>query len=276
MSTFDDGRRAFTGPRHVTDRILRQRDALYRDRANHPLIPVQPIPAPVFIIGLPRSGTTYLHHLLATANPAARTIKTWQAVSLSPPPEPDDPRIAATQSMIDALPAAIQRARPSAADAPEECNAVTMLAFQSADLFSVYDQPGYVEWYLGADHSPAYELHRHVLQHLQAFTPGGRWLLKSPAHLFHLDALRHCYPDARLVFIHRDPAASFASLREMIAVYRDHLGERRPAAGELEALWTVALDRAQPFIPDCINIEFDDLTRDPAATVRLIEDSLKR
>jgi hypothetical protein len=94
------------------------------------------------------------------------------------------------------------------------------LAFLSEEFTARYDVPTYAAHLFAADWSPAYEMHRLVLQVLQRRMPGTRWVLKSPVHLHALPALHRTYPDARIAVTHRDPLTVLASVTSLVANLR--------------------------------------------------------
>ena len=264
--------------------LLKTRLQLYADRALHPEIAAQKIVAPLIVTGLPRSGTTILHGLLAQ-DPRARSPQSWEVDNPSPPPRAatyrSDPRIAAAQAGVDALPAAFKAMHAMGATLPQECNSVMQLAFASPNFGATMAIPSYMRWLLEeADMAPAFALHRDVLQSLQAFAPGAWWVLKSPPYLWWPDALLAAYPDARLVVTHRDPAEVMASNASLIAWLREQSGpvDRRFVGAEQTAQWELALDRFAAFratradnagIVDCL---YRDLVRDPLTLVEAIYD----
>jgi hypothetical protein len=260
-------------------RLLTQRLALYRDRSAHPEIAGQQIRRPVIITGLPRAGSTVLHGALAQ-DPRARSIMTWEHEEISPPARAEtfltDPRIARAQARLDSLPAEILKIHDMAADLPDECNFVTALAFQSINLLSRFHRSSYVDWYLGADDTPAFELHRHALQHTQAFCPRAWWVLKSPPHIFHLARIFETYPDARVVFLHRDPGVSLPSIASLFA------GGKRQTYGTIDphrhgretlAWWAAGLERAMafrassPFERQIRDVRYQDLAQSPMEVI---------
>lgn len=195
----------------------------------HPEIGDGQIRRPIVIVGLSRTGTTALHALLA-ADPAHRTPLSWEVAFPCPPPEPaihaDDPRIVQTDDRIAMLHRIIpefQAIHPQGAREPQECVAITAYEFMSVQFTSTFRLDAY--WnYLEAQ-GPArwagvYGFHRRFLQHLQWKCPGERWVLKSPGHLWSLDALLDAYPDAVIVQTHRHPAEVMASTASLHAVLR--------------------------------------------------------
>jgi hypothetical protein len=264
-------------------RLLTTRLRLYADRARHPEIPRQQIRAPLIVTGLPRGGTTILHALLAQ-DPAARSPLTWEVAAPSPPPRREsydtDPRIAASEADIETLEPEFRAMHAVGARLPEECNAFTTLAFASLNFWASTPLPAYVDWLLSdeADLRPAYALHRHVLQHLQAFAPGAYWVLKSPPHLLWLDRLLETYPDARIVVTHRDPAQLMPSNASLIAFIRRRSGAVDPHAVGAEQLrvWGTAMQRLMAVrasgahADQFVDVYYADFVRAPLETVRRI------
>ena len=203
--------------------VLAKRLRLVDDRTTHPAIADERIVAPLFIVGFPRSGSTHLHALLAQVA-GIRAPQSWELSMPSPPPEQatytTDPRIAQVQAMMDATPAEMLRRHPVGATRPEQCNQLFDWTFLNQSLIAFYDIPTYRDWLLGADLTPLYEAHRRSLQHLQWHAPG-QWALKYPKHLLALDRLLAAYPDARIVWTHRDPAVVVPSAASLTGYIRE-------------------------------------------------------
>ncbi len=195
-----------------------------------PAMGAAPVPAPVVVLGQPRTGTTILFDLLAQ-DTRFRAPLTWEVAQPNPPPDTatyaTDPRIAeaeAAQAMRDALNPGFQAIHPSGALRAQECVSIYAGDFRSLLFSTVFDVPSYTRWLLwDADMSSAYRYHRRFLQLLQWRHPGERWLLKSPAHQWDLPDLFREYPDATIVQPHRDPlkviasTASLASFLHLLA-----------------------------------------------------------
>lgn len=190
-------------------------------RATHPAVADEAVVAPLFVIGLPRTGTTLLSALLAE-DPRRRALRRWESGAPVPPPEAatftTDPRIEETRVamlMLDALNPGFKAIHHEPAEGPTEC--VTLLGQHFTSLLweTVANVPSYGEWLLAHDQAPAYGYHHDVLQLLQSRAPG-RWSLKSPHHGLALDALLARYPDARIVVTHRDPVPVVASLCSLV------------------------------------------------------------
>src|ERR1700722_1721189 len=178
--------------------------------ARHPDIAEQEIVAPLFGLGLPRTGASALSFLLAS-DTARRSLRTWEAGAPCPPPETateyTDPRIALTQAGIDMtneMFPGFEGMLPTSATGPQECILLMALDFRSQLFEGMAQIPAYSSWLLGCDMEPAYRYHRRVLQLLQWHCPPERWWLKTPAHMHSIAALNRVYPDARFVMTHRD------------------------------------------------------------------------
>ena len=198
-----------------------------------PRWPTGTVEHPIFIVGQPRTGTTILYDLLAQ-DPALRAPLTWEVDRPVPPPETatyaSDPRIAEVQATLDLVETVMPgftSFHPMGALLGQECVRITGADFRSMIFPTQYRVPTYDRWLLhDADLAPAYRWHRRFLQHLQSRHPADQWLLKSPAHLWHLDALAAEYPDAVIVQTHRDPLKVIASGCALTAHLRRH-GQRR-------------------------------------------------
>lgn len=219
------------------------------DRKRFPEIAKQQIVKPVFIIGLPRTGTTILHDILAQ-DPANRAPMTWEAMFPSPPPETatftTDPRIETCDALfpdIDAQIPGFKAMHPMGARLTQEC--VTMMGeTMCTPLFhNQFRVPAYQDWVDGeADFGDVYEFHQQQLQHLQSRHRGERWVLKTGAHLWGLDHLLAVYPDARIVFTHRDPVDSMTSYASLTSLVRTMSSDEVDRV-EIAQDWTARLQR---------------------------------
>jgi hypothetical protein len=181
---------------------------------------------PVFIAGAPRTGTTVVHALLALVA-GTRAPEGWELLRPVPPPDPrsfPDPARVALADRELRRPAVVV----SGLDAiheyggrmHKECVSSMSFEFRSEEFTARYNVPSYVEWLARCDMGPAYEWHRIVLQILQRRFDHGRWVLKSPVHMHSLPTLFNRYPDARVVFTHRDPLAVLGSVTSLVATLR--------------------------------------------------------
>ncbi len=267
-------------------RLLENRARVAADRARSPEIACEQIVRPLFVVGLPRTGTTLLHTLLAQ-DPATRAPLAWEAREPSPPPEREsferDPRIAPCARDLEGLYKLLPEFRavhPMAADWPQECVAITAHAFVSLQFSTTWRIPAYTSWMRAQDHGPAYALHRRFLQHLQWRNPGERWELKTPGHLWTLGALFAAYPDAGVIHTHRDPVRVLASLASLAAQLRK-IASDAIDPGEIGREWgpelASALSSASSFrarepglAERFVDVQFGDLNRDPLGVVEAI------
>jgi len=193
--------------------------------ARHPEILARPVAHPIVLTGLPRSATSALFNLLGE-DPAARPLRLWEAQSPDPldglPSASEDSRRAA----IDAYYAKGRAEHPewtkihfTSADTPEECVLLHAFACHGVQLGIEPLLEPYASWYQAevADLRPLYAYQKRLMQLLDWQRPGERWLLKAPAHLWGLDALAATFPDAAIVWTHRDPVACTASACSMTA-----------------------------------------------------------
>ncbi|WP_187366201.1 sulfotransferase family protein [Trebonia kvetii] len=261
---------------------LVKRLRLVDDRKRYPEIAAQAVRAPIVITGLPRTGSTHLQALLAT-RPGARSPAEWEMRLPSPPPEAataaTDPRIAEVQRSIDERPGAarLQSIHPYGARRPEQCLGLIDWSFANQTYLAYQRIPSYYEWYLDADQRVVYEHHKRFLQHLQFRNPG-EWVLKWPKHLFGLDALLEAYPDARIVWTHRDPARVVPSAVSFVGTLRSMnspVFDPRRFGAEWSALEEMGLHRGlevRDRVGDdrFLDVQYNDLITDPVAAVSRI------
>lgn len=185
------------------------------------------IEAPIFITGLPRSGTTFLHTLLSQ-DPGNLVPMSWQTMQPYPDrrDQPRDHRVARAERELRAfrhISPDVEGLHPLAATTPQECTEITAHVFESLRFDTTYWSPSYLDWIEARGHDAAFRFHKRFLQHLQAQSAGGaqrRWVLKCPDHVFTLDAILKTYPDARFIFVHRHPAAVLASVAKLTYALR--------------------------------------------------------
>jgi hypothetical protein len=275
--------------RGTVGQLLTTRLHLVEDEQQHPEVLRQPITRPLIVAGLVRTGTTWLFDLLAL-DPNARAPLNWELSAPWPAPEiatyNTDPRIAAAQAGMDAMVAAVPEfavMHRSSATAPEECNMLLTYHFESANFWASWDVPNYVDWLLRSSAEGMFITHRRILQQLQWKGPRGRWLLKSPLHLLHLDKLFEAYPDACIIQTHREPALLMPSLADLVAALRrvqfagePALNDKPGIAAGVIKIYSEAIDRLvqQRKNPDIdrhfVDIPYEQLVRDPKAAVKHI------
>ena len=218
----------------------------------HPEIDEQAIEAPLFGLGLPRTGSTALSFLLAEDH-RFRSLLTWETTSPAPPPDPadldTDPRIAetaATIALIGDMAPKFTSMLPTSPTGPNECLPILALDFRSAMFGALGDNRRYDAWLDTCDMVPAYRYHERVLKLLQWRFAPRPWRLKSPAHMASIDALVEVYPDARFVMTHRDIAEAIPSVVSLLDATSEHLrtGDLAPDfAAHQAAFWERALRR---------------------------------
>jgi len=249
----------------------------------HPQLKARPIERPVFVLGVPRTGTTLLSNLLA-ADPAHRSPLTWEIDDPVPPPTAatlyTDPRalkrLEAERAMLAARPEAGKYYRNSAIY-PNEDAFIMANDFKTLMWESRGKLPAYREWIFTADWTSAYQYHKQFLQVLQSEAPG-TWSLKLPSHALNVPTLLKTYPDARLVWTHRDPLTAVGSLCSLISLAHQAfigridyqwLGENCPWQAEQHA--NRLMDARDRIGEDrIIDVHYADLMRDPLGTMRTL------
>ncbi len=267
---------------HTVNRLL-----YVADRAKYPAIADVAIVRPVFIVGLPRTGTTILHDILAQ-DPANRAPLTWELMFPSPPPTTEDaatdPRIAACQATIptgDRHSELFKAMHPMGALLSQECVVMMGDAMCTALFHNQFRVPSYQDWVDDeADWAPVYDFHRRQLQHLGWRKPGDRWVLKTGGHLWGLEHLLAVYPDARIVFTHRDPVKSMTSYASLTTLVRSRCSDdvdryeiARDWTSRLRAKVEHALDvRLSGEYPDAVfyDMYFHDFVADQFAEIAKI------
>lgn len=210
--------------REYLHRILSNRLKIERDLREHPQIREVAIRRPLFIVGLPRTGSTLLQRLLAR-DPGVRSLQTWEMMFPSPPPESatydTDPRIRQTArrlQTLDWMAPDFATAHELIAGEPEECISLLQNTLTTAAFELMARIPSYEAWFDRQDLRPAYADYRTQLQHLQWRHQKDHWVLKSPFHLYGIGALLEVFPDAVIVQTHRDPAEVLPSLCSLFSV----------------------------------------------------------
>ena len=253
------------------------------EETRRPEIAGQRIQKPIFITGLPRSGTTFLHRLMME-DPANRAPLVWETIyPWSDPKGPDRraARVARQLKAFERLAPEFRALHPLDATSPQECSEITAHVFRSLRFDTNYQVPLYRRW-LDADasrHLPAYQFHQRFLRQLQWQDRPGRyrrWVLKCPEHVFALRAIRTVYPDARLIFVHRDPVKVLLSVAKLTEVLR------RPFSRTLDpkligrdesARWLAGAERMMETgddagLPEPVcHVHHMDLISDPVTTV---------
>jgi Sulfotransferase family len=254
-----------------------------------PGILTRPLAPPIFITGLPRSGTTFLHGLLAE-DPLNRAPRIWEAIY--PHPEHRAAEFGAGRMKVELqlrifnrLSPGIRNLHPIEADAPEECIEITSQVFRSPRYDDVYRAPSYRAWLDASGFDEGYQFLARFLRHLQG--PGEaprRWILKSPEHVFSIDALTRVFPDAMLVFVHRDPGhvlVSAARLTELLRTPFTTAIDRREIGRKVTDYWQDGMQRMVKVTDDVsfplrsrlVHVQYRSLVSDPIGTIAQIHDA---
>ncbi len=270
--------------------LLRNRLLVTDLLRRHPEIHEIEIARPIIIAGLPRTGTTHLHNLLA-ADPALRSLPYWESLEPVLPPaeqaEVDagaaDPRLARTEVAVDFINTAMphfRRMHEMTVDHVHE--EIQLLAIDLCTMLfdTIAPMASWRAWYRDHDHTPHYEYLKTVLQVLTFLRGGDRWVLKSPQHLEQLTTLRRVFPDATVIVTHRDPVSVTASMATMVAYtarialdpvdphaighyWADLLAEMLSTCAETRDVW-----------PDdqSVDVQFDAFMADDVGTLARIYD----
>lgn len=188
----------------------------------HPEIEDEVVDAPVFIVGQARSGTSILFELLSQDGQFGVPTN-WEIMFPCPPPESatyrSDPRIAKAQHLLTQW----HRVAPSflamhelGASIPNECKVAMNCTFVTDNLTGIFQIPSYYQWLTQADLSVPYAYYKRMLKLLQWKNPRSHWLLKSPSHTESLPVLFKVFPDAQVVYTHRDPIKARASVTNLL------------------------------------------------------------
>jgi hypothetical protein len=252
--------------------------------AAHPGYAQVPIDRPVFVTGLPRSGTTALHRLL-TADPAHQGLELWLAEVPQPRPPRDTWAANPVFQRIHAAYAQHHVEHPEfmgvhyiAADTVEECWQLLRQTMRSVAFECLAHVPAYSAWLQRQDWTGPYRRHRRSLQLIGLHDAGRRWVLKNPSHLFALDGLLAAYPDALVVQTHRDPAAVIGSMCSLAAQategWSGAFTGKVIGSDQLE-LWArglaeFAAARARYDPAQFLDIDYAEFTADPVGTVESV------
>ncbi|MCE2390200.1 MAG: sulfotransferase [Proteobacteria bacterium] len=254
-----------------------------RGWAEHPECRGAPIERPLFIVGLPRTGTTALHRMLAE-DPQFQGLEMWlgDVPKVRPPREAwaDDPDFRECDERLRTRNRAspeMNAIHPMAAEWVDECWHLKSQSFANCTYECNASLPGYSAWYAAHDQRPAYRRHRDNLNLIGHGQPQ-RWLLKDADHLFGLDALLDVYPDARVVFTHRDPVRLLPSVCSLLRASRTALDARldlERLGRDQFAMWErgiySTLDARRGHDPaQFYDLQFHDFQRDPLECIRKI------
>jgi len=237
------------------------------------------LPTPVFVLGLFRSGTTILHRLLGE-DPDNRTLPHWESfdpVHTPGGPEPRQRKLGRTLLLADLISPSIKAIHPMDAYQTDECRGMFTNVFRTPQFNVQYRVGGYVDWLLTQDPIIAYRHHRRQLQLVYHHRPyGKRLILKDPTHTFFVDSILQVFPNARFVFIHRDPAETLSSICSLHAYARSVFSsdvDAHAIGAELSESYMMRLLEPALAIVDRLpkgrvaHVRSPDLSRDPVGTI---------
>ncbi|MFD8019014.1 sulfotransferase family protein [Streptomyces lavendulae] len=250
-----------------------------------PVPPVEQEP-PVVLVGLPRTGSTLLHRLLAL-HPALRAPRLWELLApVTPPGAGAGSLLAAAERHVADLARTapdLARVHPTGADEPEECEHLMNTDFRNSVLGLLsYRIPAYASWLAAQDLTAAYTLHRAQLAHILARRPApadSRLVLKSPSHLWHLPDLDSVHAGARFVVLERDLEDAIGSVCGLVSAARRKRSDavdpveigRDMAAATHTGLSRMYAFTTDPSVADrCLTVSFTDLVAGPEATARRV------
>ena len=200
----------FLARKYLQD-LLETRLRLTREWLGSSPADMQPITRPVFITGMPRSGSTFLHELLAE-DPGNRAPRIWEVMfplaARFPGTRAADRAVRNTAACLWWFRRLAPRADlvcPLRATTPQECIAIQSYTLLSQEFPTMFRVPTYEAFLNLSDFTPAYKWEKRFLQHLQSSHPSRQWVLKAPDHIFSLDALFQVFPDAVVIQTHRNP-----------------------------------------------------------------------
>jgi hypothetical protein len=245
-----------------------------------------PIERPIFITGMPRSGSTFLHELLAE-DPVNRAPRVWEVMfpirESGARPRWRDVRIARAAACLwwfRRLAPKVDAVYPMRSCTPHECVAIHSYSFSSEEFISTCEVPSYETFLRNSDLRPAYAWERRLLQHLQVGCPTRRWVLKSPDHAHSLEELFAIFPDALIVQTHRNPLEVLNSSCQLAQVLRRLYGkpgnheevmahESKVLADGLRRL--IRFRDAHPELDDrFVDVTYNDVVADPLAVIRRV------
>lgn len=258
---------------------------------DHPEIADETIRAPLFLTGLPRSGTTYFQYLF-DRDRRFRLIRTWESMMPNPPPGADPDSVALRKAREAEFRRSVRPREIENFDAlhlidddgPDECHSYMEHSCAAAGFLNLYDCPEYFDFLMDElDLVAAYRVHKRQMQLLQWRLPEPRWALKYPNHVIAMDAMLEVYPDARFAMTHRDPLQTLASIAKMTLALR---GSRYselvdPARVGRQMLHFVErhVERIMQFCTGpnadkAVHVDYYRLVADPAGVLGEVHDTL--
>lgn len=266
--------------------VLKGRAQAIRSMAEHPGFDARAVTSPVVITGIPRTGTTALHKLMAL-DPRFQGLQTWLLDSPMPRPPVeswgDYPAFHKTAALLEERYKAAPGKRAAhhmAAEEVDECCLILRQGFVS-NLWTVgWSAATYDAWWQCQSEAPAYAHFVRCMQLIGSTAPDQRWLLKNPGHIDNLDLLFGVFPDAKVIVTHRDPAKAVPSLTSLLMklhplVEEGRADQRGRIMLEREvAKWAKAVDKADAvakrYPGQVLDVVHGDFHRDPMGVIERI------
>jgi hypothetical protein len=269
----------FAGQTESIVKGLASRLRMVEDIKRHPGIMDETVEVAAIILGLPRTGSTVFHRLLASA-PGMTAIRWYEAQNYAPLPgdEPGNPqaRRAYAEAMISGwlnLSPELASIHPLDPDAPDEEIIILGQLFITTMVEAMTFVPSFAEWLNGYDQSQGYEDLKTILKYLQWQDPtrrGKKWILKSPQNLPYTDIIAKAFPQAVLVMTHRDPLEVVPSYVSMeAALYKLNSVHSDEAVGGFWfprlAEWMKRFEASRTRIGEdrFIDIDYREVAREP-------------
>ena len=243
-----------------------------------------PIEKPVFVLGLPRTGTTFLQNLLFQDD-HFRHLHYWEQVAVGPQPThenlQDNYIIKSCVSFVENLKTIAPEffiAHEINPYGPEECNGLMERNFTSIIYFMFRNIPSYIDWFQTHDMTETYDYHKQQLQFLGYHFKKKQWVLKAPVHLFFLKYLFKTYPDARILHLHRDPLELVPSMASLVVISRqihsNHVDAEETADQILDWVRKIITNsiafRNEHGSDRFLDLSYNELVRDPMNTLNQI------
>ncbi len=264
--------------------VLKNRLRARKYCKENPTILKQEIRRPIFILGLPRTGTTALHHLIG-ADPGVQFLEYWLAAAPQPRPpraeweaRPEFKQAARDLKTMYYLDPSLKAMHLMTADGPEECRHLLQHQFTDDTFDCNSTIPSYSKWYDRVDMKPTYEQHRDLLKLIGSTSPEKRWVLKYPMHMRAIREIFEVYPDACIVQTHRDPNQVLPSICSLVAGWRG-MYERdvdpKAVSQWLLDLWASRMEQMMAFRREkgdahFFDLQFREVLADPVGAVKRI------
>jgi hypothetical protein len=237
-----------------------------------------PIKEPIFILGLPRTGSTYLFNLLG-ATRRFRTLTHWETHDVASRKPAILKKIHATilLKLMHHLAPGFRTVHEIRLEGPEECTKPVLDCFVSQSFPSIFHIPRYNDFLETADYLPTYEFYYKQLQILGSGEK--RWLLKTPIHIQSIDSILKVFPDAKFIHLHRDLNEVLGSICSLAAAYRcmtSHRVNGREIGSEVRKFLTRDLAKAKAVLdgnPDkVLDLHYRDIVDQPIKSAQKVFD----